>query len=93
MVISVSEQHDDHVWLWRWYRARIFGKIGKTETKDYRRRAALDLIEMIERYFSRDGMLWVAPRRRSSYTPADDQAVDLSDRGSGKPASGALLGK
>jgi hypothetical protein len=49
-------------------------KKNSTKPYDFRRRAAVDLIEMIEQYGESTArtMLFVLPRRRATYTPADD---------------------
>jgi len=49
----------------------LYRMVGKPEVSDKRRRAALDLIEMLERFFKHSHLLTVSPRRRSTYTGVD----------------------
>lgn len=68
----------------------LYRMVGKPKVSDKRRRAALDLIEMLERFFKHSDLFVVKPRRRSTYTAADDQAPPPPKGGE---APSALLGK
>lgn len=56
----------------------LYRPVGKPALSDPRRRAAFDLIELIEDFgrSTQRGMFFVSPQRQSTYRPEDD-AIDL----------------
>lgn len=66
---------------------------GEPVTVDYRRRAALDLISLIDDYGKsiQRGMFYVLPAVRAEYSPSDDEKLELSAEKIGARLAGGLL--
>lgn len=71
----------------------LYKPIGEARLFDYRRRAALDLINEIENYGKsiQRGMFYVLPSMKAKYAPSDDQKLELTPEKINSRLAGGLL--